>query len=160
MRLRRELRGLRPVIGRLKNPPTPQEERRHMSALAALPREGEMRNTLEMCINGETPCQDGPYLVAGCLMNRYIGSLVWKLVKSEWDEMLEAGPDNSIVRMVGGVQALSKPNEAADVKVYFETHSVPTGRLTLEQHLERLDVNVASRQREKGLLTEWLLGEN
>ncbi len=38
MRLRRELRGLRLVIGRFKpSPPTPQEERRYMSALASFP---------------------------------------------------------------------------------------------------------------------------
>ncbi len=59
--------------------------------------------------------------------------------------------------MVSGIQALSKPEQAVDIKQFFETHSVPTGQLTLEQHLERLDVNLASREREVGPLTEWLL---
>ena len=37
-------------------------------------------------------------------------------------------PDNSIVRMVSGVQALSKPEQAADITQFFETHNVPTGQ--------------------------------
>lgn len=92
-------------------------------------------------------------------MNRYNGSLVWELVKSKWEQMLAAYPDYSIVRTVSGLQALSRPEEAADVKSFFEAHSVPTGELTLAQHLVRLDVNVAFRQRETEPLTEWLLAD-
>ncbi len=94
------------------------------------------------------------------MFNRHHGFSAWEFITSHWDEMLDMYPDNSIVRMVSGVQALSKPKQAADVKNFFETHSVPTGELTLEQHLERLDINVASRQRETGPLTDWLLAED
>ena len=144
-------------LGRYKNAATPQEERRYMSLLSSFPGEGETRNTLEMCINGEVRSQDAPYLAGGAMFNRHHGFSAWEFIKSHWDEMLEMYPDNSIVRMVSGVQALSRPEQAADIKQFFETHSVPTGQLTLEQHLERLDVNMASRQREVGPLTEWLL---
>ena len=159
MRLRREFRGLRPVIGRSKDASTLQEERRYMGALAGFPGAGEMRNTLDMCLNGEIRSQDEPYLIYACMTNRHHGPMAWEFVKSNWDEMLDAYPDNSIVRMVGGIRSLSKPDQAADVMKFFETHSVPTGELTLEQHLERLDVNVASRQREVRPLTEWLLAD-
>lgn len=147
-------------VGRFKDAATPQEERRYMGALASFPGEGEMRNTLDMCLNGDIRSQDGPYLVAGCLMNRNHGPLAWDFVKSKWDEMLEVYPDNSIVRMVGGIRSLSKPEQAADIKAFFETHNVPTGELTLQQYFERLDVNVAFRQRETGPLTAWLLGSS
>ena len=146
-------------LGRFKNAATPQEERRYMTLLASFPGEGEMQNTLQMCLNGEVRSQDAPFLAGGAMFNRHHGMMAWKFIKSHWDEMLEMYPDNSIVRMVSGVQALSKPEQAVDVKEFFETRSVPTGELTLEQHLERLDVNVASRQREVGPLTEWLLGK-
>ena len=128
-----------------------------MSLLASFPGEGEFQNTLGMCLNGEVRSQDAPYLAGGAMFNRHHGFTAWKFIKSHWDEMLEMYPDNSIVRMVSGVQALSKPEQAGDVKEFFATHSVPTGQLTLEQHLERLDVNVASRERETASLTEWLL---
>ncbi len=130
-----------------------------MSALASFPGAGEMENTLGMCLNGEVRLQDAPYLIDACMTNRHHGPPAWEFVKSNWDEMLEMYPDNSIVRMVSGVQALSKPEHATDIKQFFETHGVPTGQLSLEQHLERLDVNMASRQRGVAPLTEWLLGE-
>lgn len=147
-------------VGRFKDAATPQEERRYMGALASFPGEGEMRNTLDMCLNGDIRSQDGPYLVAGCLMNRHHGPLAWDFVKSKWDEMLEVYPDNSIVRMVGGIRSLSKPEQATDIKAFFDTHKVPTGELTLQQYFERLDVNVAFRQRETAALTAWLLEDN
>ena len=144
-------------VQRFKDAPTPQEERRYMGSLAAFPGESEISNTLNMCINGEVRSQDAPYLIAACLMNRYHGMKAWKFVKAHWNEMLDIYPDNSIVRMVGGIRSLSKPEQAADVKQFFQTHNVPTGELTLEQYLERLDINVAFRQRETATLSEWLL---
>ncbi len=144
-------------LGRFKDPATPQEERRYMTLLASFPGKGEFQNTLAMCLNGDVRSQDAPYLAGGAMFNRHHGFAAWQFIKSHWDDMLEMYPDNAIVRMVSGVQALSKPEQAADIKQFFETHSVPTGQLTLEQHLERLDVNMASRQREVGPLTEWLL---
>jgi puromycin-sensitive aminopeptidase len=144
-------------VSRFNDAPTPQEERRYMSALASFPGVGEMQNTLEMCVNGEVRSQDAPYLISNCLHNRHHGSMAWDFVKSHWDEMLEMYPDNSIVRMVGGIRALSKPDQASDVRRFFEDHSVPTGELTLEQYFERLGVNVAFRQRETERLDQWLL---
>ena len=144
-------------LGRFKDAATPQEERRYMTLLSSFPGEGEFQNTLEMCLNGEVRSQDAPYLAGGAMFNRHHGFTAWQFIKSHWDQMLEMYPDNSVVRMVSGVQALSRPEQVADIKQFFETHNVPTGQLTLEQHLERLDVNAASRQREVEPLTEWLL---
>ena len=98
-----------------------------MSLLSSFPGECETRNTLEMCINGEVRSQDAPYLAGGAMFNRHHGFSAWEFIKSHWDEMLDMYPDNSVVRMVSGVQALSKPDQAADIKQFFETHSVPTG---------------------------------
>ena len=147
-------------LNRFKNPATPQEERRYMGMLASFPGEGEMQNTLDMCINGDVRSQDAPYLVGAAMYNRHHGSKAWEFVKSHWDEMLEMYPDNSVVRMVGGIRALSKPELVSDIKSFFETHTVPTGELTLQQYFERLDVNVAFRERETAALTEWLSAEN
>ncbi len=144
-------------VDRFKNGQTPQEERRYMGLLASFPGESEVQNTLQMCVNGEVRSQDAPYLVGACMTNRYHGSIAWEFVKSNWESMLDMYPDNSIVRMLGGIRSLSKPEQAANVKQFFETHKVPTGELTLEQYFERLDVNAAFRQRETTRLTEWLL---
>ena len=143
-------------VARFKDPSTPQDERRYRGLLASFPGEEQMRRTLAMCLNGEVRTQDSPYLVGACLTNRNQGEVAWEFVKENWDEMLREYPDNSIVRMVGGIRSLSKRDLARDVEGFFATHSVPTGELTLAQHLERLSVNVAMREREVSRLSEWL----
>jgi puromycin-sensitive aminopeptidase len=111
-----------------------------------------------MSLSGEVRTQDAPYLVAHCLRHRHHGAQAWQFVKANWDRMLQAYPDNAIVRMLDGVKALSYPDIAADIEAFFADHTVPQGELTLKQHLERLRVNVALREREAGRLATALLG--
>ena len=56
--------------------------------------------------------------------------------------------------MLSGIKALSKPELAADVEAFFKDHDVPQGRLMLEQHMEKLRVNVALREREAKRLAD------
>ena len=48
----------------------------------------------------------------------------------------------------------ARGEQAADVETFFETHEVPQGRLVLEQHLEKMRVNVALREREAKRLAD------
>jgi puromycin-sensitive aminopeptidase len=145
-------------VERFKHATTPQEERRYQSLLALFPGADEMATTLEMSLSGEVRTQDAPYLVAHCLRHRYHGAQAWQFVKGNWDRMLQAYPDNAIVRMLDGIKDLSYPAIAADIEAFFADHKVPQGELTLKQHLERLRVNVALREREAGRLAAALLG--
>ena len=107
-----------------------------------------MSRTVTMTLNGEVRTQDAPYLLAGCMANRENGPQAWAFVRDNWDAINEAFPSNSIVRMLSGVRALSKPELAEEVLSFFEEHKVPQGALSLAQHLERLRINVALRERE------------
>lgn len=144
-------------VSKFKDPATPQEERRYRGLLASFPSADHMHRTLDMCLNGDVRTQDAPYLVGACLTNRFHGETAWDFVKNNWESMLDSYPDNSIVRMLGGIRSLSKSHQADDVNRFFETHDVPTGELTLQQHLERLAVNVAFRERETPELTDWIM---
>ncbi len=143
-------------LQRFKSAATPQEERRYQTQLGAFPGAAEIDATLAMTLNGEIRTQDAPYLVGFAMGNDDQGERVWRFVTEHWDEMLEAFPDNAIVRMAGGIRALSKPDIAAEIEKFFETHKVPTGELTMQQHLEKLRVNVALRERESASLAEAL----
>jgi puromycin-sensitive aminopeptidase len=143
-------------LQRFKNASTPQEERRYQTQLGAFPGEAEIAKTLEMALNGQVRTQDAPYLVGYALSNRERGEQVWRYIVQHWDEMVKAYPDNAIVRMAGGIRALSKPAIAAEIEKFFETHKVPTGELTMQQHLEKLRVNVALREREAANLQKLL----
>ena len=145
-------------VGKFKNAATPQEERRYRGLLASFPETSHMASTMEMCLNGDVRSQDAPYLVGACLGNRHNGWQAWEFMSTNWEEMLNQYPVTSIVRMVGGIRSLSKPDQARQVQEFFQSHEVPSGELTLKQHLERLEVNVAFRQREAARLGAWLTG--
>ena len=135
-------------VERSKTGATPQEVRRYQNLLASFPGAEQMGATLGMSLDGTVRTQDAPYLVAQCLRNRRRGEQAWRFVRDNWAAMLEAYPSNAIVRMLDGVKTLSVPDVAADVTAFFDDHEVPQGELTLRQHLERLQVNVALRERE------------
>ncbi len=145
-------------VNRFKNASTPQEERRYQTLLASFPGETEMAATLAMTLNGEVRTQDAPYLVGQCMRNRNNGVQAWRFVRDSWDAMLESYPDNAIVRMLDGFKTLSYPDTAAEIEAFFEAHKVPQGELTLQQHLEKLRVNVAWREREAEQLAAALRG--
>jgi puromycin-sensitive aminopeptidase len=138
------------------NPATPQEERRYQSALSAFPGADEMNRTLAMAMDGTIRTQDAPYLLAVCMRNKEQGYLAWEFIKDNWDKINKDFPSNSIVRMLSGVTSLSKPGQADDVFAFFDENEVPQGHLTLQQTLEKLRVNVALRERERGPFSESL----
>ncbi len=139
-------------VERFKHASTPQEERRYQSLLAAFPGQDEIAVTLAMALSGEVRTQDAPYLVAQCMRNRHHGVQAWHFVRDNWDKMLDAYPNNAIVRMLDGCKSLSYPDVAAEIEAFFQDHAVTQGELTLQQHLEKLRINVALRQREAGRL--------
>ena len=135
-------------LTRFKHAATPQEERRYQMLLASFPGEQDMATTLEMALNGDIRTQDAPYLVAQCMRHRDHGIQAWHFVRDHWEQMVHAYPDNAIVRMLDGVTSLSAPDVAAEIEAFFAHHPVPQGALTLQQHLEKLQVHVALRTRE------------
>jgi puromycin-sensitive aminopeptidase len=135
-------------VERFSNAPTPQDEIRFLYALADAEDAELVGRTLEMSISDAVRTQNGPYLLRRAMGNRAHGIRAWKFVVDHWDAINERFPSNSIVRMLEGVRSLHEPSVAETVFQFFETHEVPQGDKTLAQHLERLEVNVALRQRE------------
>jgi puromycin-sensitive aminopeptidase len=135
-------------VARSRQAPTPQEELRFLSALADFASAELMDRVLAMVLTDAVRTQNAPYLLRRCLVNRDHGARAWQFVVDHWDEINERFPSNSIVRLLEGVRALSKPEVADEVFGFFESHEVPQGDKTLAQHLEGLEVAVALRRRE------------
>jgi puromycin-sensitive aminopeptidase len=127
---------------------TPQEEQRYQFALAAFRQPELLETTCTLTLNGEVRTQNAPYLMRSLLMNTEGRERAWTFMKEHWDEMLRQYPDNSIVRMCEGITALVTPELEADVKRFFAAHPVKQGTKTMEQHLEKLRIAVACKQRE------------
>ena len=136
------------LIDGFRNGSTPQEEQRFLYALADVRAPEQMQRVLDLAMTPEVRTQNAPFLISACIANRDNGALAWRLVHERWDEMNERFPSNSIVRMLNGIRSVSDPALAADIEAFVSEHPVPQAKQTLKQHLERMRVSVAFRERE------------
>ncbi len=132
---------------RYRSATTPQIERRYLDTLADFPDETAVQRLIERTLTDDIRSQDGPYILGRALTNRLHGPMVWKYVKDNWSTVNQRFPTNSISRLLGGVRGLSDPEVAADVQSFIAANPVDQGGKTIEQHLERLRINVALRSR-------------
>lgn len=133
---------------RYRSSQSPQESIRYLHALGGFPQLDLAERTLGLCLSPMVRSQDAPFVVMALLANREAGPTAWEFVKQNWDAICERYPDSAIPRMLGGVVALSTEELASDVTAFLSEHPVPQAPKTIDQHLERLRVNVAFRQRE------------
>jgi puromycin-sensitive aminopeptidase len=127
---------------------TPQEETRYLFALAAFRPAELFERTLQLTLNGEVRTQDAPYLMRSILLNTERRERAWEFLKANWDEMCRQYPDNSIVRMCEGILSLVTPELEAEVIDFFAAHPVKQGAKTMQQHLEKLRIAVAGKERD------------
>ena len=142
-------------VERWRNPADPQELIRYLYALGRFHDDECFQEMLELSIT-EVRTQNAPFLLARALSNRTHGPVAWKFVRQNWSTIVERFPASTIVRMVEGVRWLIPV--AADVQGFFAEHPVPQSPKTMEQHLERLRVNLAFHDREHEGFSASLVG--
>ena len=135
------------LVSLYRQAPTPQLEVRYLMALLELEHLDLFEQALEL-FTSEVRTQNAPYLLGAAMAHRNHGYLAWQVIRDRWEELNKKFPQNSIPRMVGGIRSLSTPVIAEEIRDFFAQHPIPQGQLTLEQHLEKMTVNVALRARE------------
>jgi puromycin-sensitive aminopeptidase len=138
--------------------PTPQEEIRYLYALADFGSTKLAARVHELILDSQIRPQNAPFVLARGLVNRHIGQFTWDFIARHWDGLNDLFATSSIVRMLAGITALDRPEQAAATAAFFAEHPVTTGALTLAQLLEKQRVQVALRQREANRLTAFLVG--
>ncbi|MEA2649111.1 MAG: puromycin-sensitive aminopeptidase [Candidatus Binataceae bacterium] len=133
---------------------TPQEEQRYLFALANFSEISLLRQTMEMTLNGEVRTQNAPYLLHSLLANNASRIEAWEFLKRNWATIVEKFPDSALPRMCEAINGLL--DRQAEVEEFFKQHKVRLGGKLIDQHLERLAVAVAFRQREGTRLEESL----
>ena len=139
-------------LGRFHGASTPQEELRYLYALPVFPGRDLFERTLAMTLTDDVRTQNAPFVLGRAMGNRQQGLRAWEFVRDHWAEVNERFPPNTISRMLAGIRALSRPEVAADIGAFFAVHEVPQAGKMLDQHLEKLRVNVALREREASRL--------
>ena len=127
---------------------TPQEQLRHLYALADFDDEALILATCEFAMSPDVRSQNAPFLLRSAIANRNHGATAWAFVRDHWDEAIDRFPSNTIVRMVDSVKFLSSPELVDDTAAFFESHPIEQAAKTLEQVLERQRVNAEFRARE------------
>ena len=135
-----------------KNASTPQDQLRHLSALAEFDDEALVLRTCDLCFSSDVKTQNAPYVLRGCIANRRHGAAAWTTIRQRWEDANAVFPNNSIIRMVDSVKLLTDPSVVADVQGFFAEHPIPQAAKTLDQILERQRVNAAARSREQDRL--------
>ena len=136
------------LLSRYRSAATPQDQLRHLYALAEFDSEALVLRTCELALSDEVKTQNGPFLLRMCIANRRHGAAAWQFVRRHWDEANRTFPNNTIVRMIDAVRLLTDGAVAADVQAFFAEHPIEQAAKTLDQILERQRVNVALRARE------------
>jgi len=127
---------------------TPQEQLRHLYALAEVDDESLLLATCEFAMSSDVRSQNAPFLLRAAIANRHHGASAWAFVRDHWEQALERFPSNTIVRMVESVKFLSAPELVDETAQFFAAHPIEQAAKTLEQVLERQRVNAEFRARE------------
>lgn len=127
---------------------SPQEQMRYVAALGRFPDAGLVGRACALCLDGTVRSQNAMILIATALANRDHGPLAWSFVADNWEALNELLPASAVPRMLSGIRTLSEPTVAAGVMAFLDSHEVVSGALQVAQHVERLRVNVALRERE------------
>jgi puromycin-sensitive aminopeptidase len=145
------------MLERFKNPKTPQDEQRHLQSLGEFWDPRLVARTLDMTLE-EIRSQDAPFLLATMLRNNKLQNTTWEFIENNWDKIIERFPNNTIVRMLESVRTFVGPlgddRLAKRAREFLNTHSIPSGELTLKQSLERLDINIEFAKRIAGQIAD------
>jgi len=138
------------------NGATPQEQLRHLYALAEFDDESLLLETCQFVLTSAVKTQNAPFVLRSAIANRRHGDVAWAFVRDHWEEANERFPSSTIVRMIGTVKLLNRPESVDDVARFFAQHPIDQAAKTLEQVLERQRVNAALRTRDGRALADEL----
>ncbi|MHB1518949.1 MAG: M1 family metallopeptidase [Acidimicrobiales bacterium] len=135
-------------LSRYRSPANPQEENRYLYALASFDDRALARRAFDLAVS-EVRTQNAPFLVQQLLAHRTTGPAAWERVASSWDDLVARFPSNTVPRMLDGVRGLCAPKELAEAVIEFVgAHPLPSAGRTVDQIVERLEVNLAFAERE------------
>lgn len=132
----------------------PVDQVRYLRSVAGVGQAEPAVSTLDKIIDGDIRTQDGYWVFARLLMGK-AGPAVWESARRRWDKLLDVMPGITRTRIAEGLSGLSQPEVANDVKAFFAERPIPEAARPLAQNLEKLDVNVAFRERETPVVSDY-----
>lgn len=142
------------VLDRYRHPKNPQDESRHLYALADFQHSSLASRVAEMAL-GEVRSQNAAFLLARLLANPVAGEVAFSFITTHFSELLNKLPANSHSRMLETLSLLCTPITSSlsdEVFAFFEANPLRAGEMLLAQTLERYRVNLRFSQKYSGRL--------
>ncbi|MEJ7799474.1 MAG: M1 family aminopeptidase, partial [Ilumatobacter sp.] len=144
------------MLGQYRDGATPQIQLRHLYSLAEFEGPELMDRTLAMAMTDDVKTQNAPFLLRACIGNIQHGRQGWEFVRRHWTEINDRFPRNTISRLVDTVKLLDQPADIVQSRAFFAEHPIEQAAKTLEQILERQEVNAEVRVHNQAALSATL----
>ena len=135
------------MLDRFRNGSTVQEQLRFLYAAAGVEDLELFDRYLAMLATDEVRSQNLAFAHRAAMRNRRRGARAWAQVQQDWDRILARLPGNAAGRLVEGITSLDDPQVADEIVAFLDAHPVPKAAKPIAQHVERMQVSVALRER-------------
>jgi len=136
-----------------------QEEKvRIQGALTRFKQPDLITRALELSLDPDViRIQDTPRIIMGLAANPYALRSTWEFMKDNWKEFDRryGGGGFAVMRLVSITGAFNTAEDAIDVKEFFNANPVPAATRTVEQSLERINLNSQWLDFNIAALSEW-----
>jgi len=139
-----EVQDYEDFLARFRHPETPQEELRYLYALTGFTDPALVSRTLDL-VSSEVRTQNAPYVLARMLASDEpsVIEATWEFIETSFETLVERFPENTLPRMLDPVRlAISPEGLATKIQEFLAEHKLASGQRTVDQALERLQVNL------------------
>ncbi len=138
------------MLDRFRHGDTPQEQVRYLYASATVADPVLFDRYLDLLDTDEVRSQNLAFAYRAALRNVAHDARAWSVVRSRWGDIRARLPFNANQRLVEGITSITDPALADDIEAFLADHPIPEAAKLIAQHVERMRVQVAVRQREAG----------
>jgi puromycin-sensitive aminopeptidase len=135
----------------------PASKRRYLHALARVEAPELAAQAVELALSDDVPMQDFASYFAVLLANRATREGGFGLVRDRWAET-RAKADSPMIlrRVVESLGTLPERRHMEEVRAFLESHPIEGARQAIAQTLERMQMDVALRERILPRVAAWL----
>ena len=119
-----------------------------------------LKETLARSLTDDVRLQDTITVVTAVAANLSGRDLAWNFLKDQWGEFNEryGGGGFGLMRLVSICGTFSTADKLEDVKSFFEQHPTPAAERTIQQSLERINLNIRWLERNNTQLVAMFKG--
>ena len=129
-------------LEKFENAESPQMQGRYRAVLGQVRDQNASKKIVEFMLDGRIRGADCPYILASMITNKYIGKKSWKVIKENFNDLLNVMPDWTASRILDALPAIYDEEFAGDIKNFIKKNPLPSSEKLAAQKLERLEANI------------------